>query len=326
MFLIEDLINFMKIELTSNNKLTQKLLDVFHYPYTYDALNRLTDIAYSVSDTVEFDYDAASRLIEMVDSIGTTEWTYNDIGRLTSTDDPWDFTHALTYNAEGMITALTCEGDSRSYSWNSSGQMTSATRDSLTTNFTYNDASWITEIALPNDVDTDYTYNSRGWMTDIDAEDDQSNTVLELDYTYDANGNITSEDVNTDTWSYTYDALNRLTAVDKPGTSDDIAYTYDARGNRTDIDVGGTDNTDLTFNLADQLTRVDYEDNSYRVFTYDDNGNCTKEEYYSGTYLASTVIIPSRHPSSDPRHSVLDTESPRTNWNNLSRETLYQNR
>jgi len=40
------------------------------------------------------------------------------------------------------------------------------------------------------------------------------------------------------------------------------------------------------------LTRVDYEDNSYRVFTYDDNGNCTKEEYYSGTYLASTVVVP----------------------------------
>ncbi len=71
-----------------------------------------------------------------------------------------------------------------------------------------------------------------------------------------------------------------------------IYSIHDARGNRTDIDVGGTDNTDLTFNLADQLTRVDYEDNSYRVFTYDDNGNCTKEEYYSGTYLVSTVVVP----------------------------------
>ncbi len=44
----------------------------------------------------------------------------------------------------------------------------------------------------------------------------------------------TSEDVGDETWTYTYDALNRLTAVDKPGTDDDIAYTYDVRGNRTD--------------------------------------------------------------------------------------------
>ncbi len=64
------------------------------------------------------------------------------------------------------------------------------------------------------------------------------------------------------------------------------------RGNRTDIDVGGTDNTDLTFNIADRLTRVDYEDNSYRIYTHDDNGNCIKEEFYSGQYLASPVVVP----------------------------------
>jgi YD repeat-containing protein len=64
------------------------------------------------------------------------------------------------------------------------------------------------------------------------------------------------------------------------------------RGNRTDIDVGGTDNTDLTFNIADRLTRVDYEDNSYRIYTHDDNGNCTKEEFYSGQYLMSPVVTP----------------------------------
>jgi YD repeat-containing protein len=231
----------------------------------------------------------------MVDSVGVTEWTYNDIGRLTSTDDPWDFTHALTYNAEGFITQMTCEGDTRSYAWNSAGQMTSATRDSKITTFDYNDASWINGINGANDVDTDYTYNSRGWMTDIEVEDTTTTpatTLLDLDYVYDANGNITSEDVGDETWTYTYDALNRLTNVNKPGTADDIVYTYDVRGNRTDIDVGGTDNTDLTFNIADRLTRVDYEDNSYRIYTHDDNGNCTKEEFYSGQYLASPVVVP----------------------------------
>ncbi|HRV75671.1 MAG TPA: DUF6531 domain-containing protein [Caldisericia bacterium] len=258
--------------------------------YTYDDLNRLTKIAYSLTDDVDFTYDNASRLISMVDSIGTTEWTYNDIGRITSTDDPWDFTHSLVYNAEGFLTSLTAEGDARTYAWNSAGQMTSATRDSQATTFDYNAASWITDIDLPTGIDTDYTYNSRGWITDLVAKDSNLATILDLDYTYDANGNVTSEDVGTDTWSYTYDALNRLTAVDKPGTSDDIAYTYDVRGNRTDIDVGGTDNTDLTFNIADQLTRVDYDDGSYRVYTYDDNGNCTDMDYCTGSCMSSVVI------------------------------------
>ncbi len=66
--------------------------------------------------------------------------------------------------------------------------------------------------------------------------------------------------------------------------TDDTTYTYDSRGNRTDIDIG-TDNTDLTFNIADQLTRVDFEGTSYDIYTYDNNGNCTKKEHYSGTIL-----------------------------------------
>jgi len=59
------------------------------------------------------------------------------------------------------------------------------------------------------------------------------------------------------------------------------------------------------------------------VFTYDDNGNCVEEEYYSGNYLASTVIIPqltsppseggtkgySHHSVLPLRHSQLDWES-----------------
>lgn len=263
--------------------------------YGFNNLNQLTEIAYSLTNTVDFDYNAVGNLIEMVDSLGITEWTYGDIGELISTDDPWDFTHALTYNDESMIQTITAEGDSRSYTWNSAGLMTGATRDSLQTTFDYNAASWITGKNYPNDVETDYTYSSLGLMTDIDVKDTTTTpatNLVALDYTYDENGNVLTEDVGAETWTNAYDALNRLVTVDKPNTVNDVAYTYDVRGNLTDKDVGGTDNTDLTFNIADRMTRVDYENSSYRVYTYDKNGNCTKEEYFSGVYLNSPVVVP----------------------------------
>jgi YD repeat-containing protein len=258
------------------------------FGYSYDSLDRLTQITYPNSSTVSFNYDDLSRLTSFVDSVGYTEFTYDDLSRLTSTDDPWDFTHNLQYNAEGMITQLVAEGDTRNYTWDTAGRMTEATRASQTTDYTYNNNSWVTDIDYPTGTTTDYLYNANGWMTDIDVKKSDTTTILDLVYTYDYNGNITSEPVGASTWNYTYDALNRLTAVDKPGTTDDIVYTYDPRGNRTDIDVGGTVNTDLTFNVADQLTRVDYEDGDYHTYTYDNNGNCTNMSHYPDIFLSSS--------------------------------------
>ncbi len=268
--------------------------------YTYDDLSRLTQISYPDSSTVSFNYDDLSRLTSFVDSVGTTEFTYDDIGRLTSTDDPWDFTHQFQYNAEGLITQLTAEGDARTYTWDTAGRMTQATRSSQTTSYSYNDNSWATGMDYPTGVVADYLYNANGWMTNIDVKKSDNTSILDLDYTFDNNGNVTSEKVGSDTWSYTYDALNRLTNVDKPGTTNDVVYTYDQRGNRTDIDIGGTDNTDFTFNVADRLTRVDYESTAYELFAYDNNGNCTSKEYYSGSPF---VLSPSSLPSKEKLES-----------------------
>ena len=98
--------------------------------------------------------------------------------------------------------------------------MTDATRNSLTTEYTYNDASWVTKIDYPNSTNTNYTYNSRGWMTAIDLKDSSNNTIFSLPYQYDANGNVTEETIGNDTISYTYDALNRLTFIDQVSDTD----------------------------------------------------------------------------------------------------------
>jgi len=204
--------------------------------------------------------------------------------------------------------------------------MTDATRNSLTTEYTYNDASWVTKIDYPNSTNTNYTYNSRGWMTAIDLKDSSNNTIFSLPYTYDANGNVTEETIGNDTISYTYDALNRLTFIDRPGTTNDTTYTYDERGNRTEMETGSVTNY-LTFNVADRLTRVDKPSNAYDTYTYDYNGNLTQMDRYYPTPLLnnSPQTDKTTENTTENRNSLLMTHypsdylpSPENKWDNLS--------
>ncbi|MFL6846101.1 MAG: hypothetical protein ACJ8ER_14610 [Allosphingosinicella sp.] len=53
-------------------------------------------------------------------------------------------------------------------------------------------------------------------------------------YGYDANGNVTSFTNRAgETIAFTFDALDRMTAKDLPGTEPDVAYTYDLLGRMT---------------------------------------------------------------------------------------------
>ncbi len=59
-------------------------------------------------------------------------------------------------------------------------------------------------------------------------------------YDYDANGNRTwFKKRGGEIIAYTFDALDRMTAKDLPGTSDDVTYGYDLAGLETQIDVAG---------------------------------------------------------------------------------------
>jgi len=48
----------------------------------YDPIGNLTNVAYPASGTVKFSYDALNRLTNMVDSLGTTHYTYDGAGQL----------------------------------------------------------------------------------------------------------------------------------------------------------------------------------------------------------------------------------------------------
>jgi YD repeat-containing protein len=105
---------------------------------------------------------------------------------------------------------------------------------------------------------------------------------------------------------------------------DDTTYTYDSRGNRTEMETGSVTN-ELTFNAADQLTRVDKPNNAYDTFTYDYNGNLTQLDRYYPDPLLSRKDAENDRTSSCLNVPLLQVHypsdyapSPVNKWSNLS--------
>jgi RHS repeat-associated protein len=115
-------------------------------------------------------------------------------------------------------------------------------------------------------------------------------------YGYDNNGNRTSLTTRQgDNILYQYDALNRMTLKDVPGTTNDVYYGYDLRGLQTYALFGSTSGPGITnhydgfghltstintmggvsrtvghlYDADGDRTQVVHPDNSYFVYTYD---------------------------------------------------------
>ena len=132
-------------------------------------------------------------------------------------------------------------------------------------------------------------------MKYVDSSD--TNNVLEsYSYTYDNNSNIKSKttvnnypskssDKINETKKYEYDTLGRLTKTDITNNSTNakstISYGYDKAGNRISMTKDGA-TTNYSYNKLDQLTKSteskDGKETSNKTYTYDLNGNQTKEK------------------------------------------------
>ena len=233
--------------------------------YTYDKLNRNTtevwlDEAGNPIRTFDFEYDAASQLLNAADPDSAYSYEYDEDGRVTSVDnagtpgvtnvvfdyqyDPVDNLTSVTDSIDGVdkgvetfthdeldrVTSITQSGDGVAdkrvdMSYDAASQMTDMTR--------YSDLDGTEEIAQSN-----YTFDDAGRLTNL---------------THDSNGNVLSA------YDWAYDNANRITQANSPdGVSD---YNYDK---------------------TDQLVDAehDYQDNEN--YAYDDNGNRINDGYVTG--------------------------------------------
>ncbi|NEP09959.1 MAG: hypothetical protein F6K14_07000 [Symploca sp. SIO2C1] len=175
--------------------------------YTYDALGRITNSTAKVGTQTFFDFS----------------YTWNKADKLLSIDDNTDrlYTQRFDYNSVGRLNHAIYD--------NYGGQ-----GSSLEQTYQYDAAGNITEHEIDTFYGKEYEYDEDKQHQLTGVYDSNHSPIAEL--TYDANGNTTQYG----SWTYTYDAENRLIQVDKD-SSNVNEFTYDESGDRlSKIETDGT--------------------------------------------------------------------------------------
>lgn len=261
--------------------------------YSYDALNRLIQAAYTGGQTITYHYDQGAngtgRLTSITDSTGTTAYGYDARGRVVSdarTINAVTYTTTYAYNTAGQLSGVAYPtGLVLTYVRDGLGRVNqiSSTKNSqtqvLASNITYQPFGGVKSFTFGNGS----TY-TRGFDTDNRLASYSLGTqTINLDYDL-ANRIVAATNAanSSDTKTYAYDNLDRLTGFIAPSTNQ--GYGYDLTGNRTSLSTGANNYSNTiatTNNRLSTMTGPVPKTNSF-----DSNGSITNDTVNQYTYDA----------------------------------------
>lgn len=212
---------------------------VFETRYAYDAAGRLAAMTYPSGTAIEYTY--ANGRLEGVTVNGNplvSDIGYTPFGPVNGWRWANGTLHSRDYDTDGQLTAHTLADDTRHLTYNPVGNITQIADSRVSQILDYDALSRLT---AANDArfEQSFAYDANGnrlelregtGFTAYEYAPD-SNRLLAVaadtrrDYQYDANGNT----VHDGNHAYTYDARNRLVAVDDGRTA---AYRLNALGQR----------------------------------------------------------------------------------------------
>jgi RHS repeat-associated protein len=137
--------------------------------YTFDLLNRLTEVDYANGDIVTYSYDAnGNRLTQTVNGVTQTA-TYDDADQLTDLDGT-----TSSYDANGNLTAQ----GSDTFSWDWNNQLSSATVNGTTADYAY-DGNGNRVSATAGGTTTSYLWDGSSGLPSL--VNDGTNSYLSAD-------------------------------------------------------------------------------------------------------------------------------------------------
>ena len=190
--------------------------------YTYDSLNRLIVVTYPGHLLENYTYDNDGNSKVMTNPSGTTYYAYDPRDRLTNetqvntvSSSKITSTFLYSYDATSNIVSITYPDSTVvNYKYDALNRISSV--GSYAT-LTYTLDSMIKSIAYDNGITTSYTYDSMDRPLSITSSN-SSHTFQSLAYQYDSPGNLIK--IDSGTYTYTYDNLNRLnSSIGPSGTS-----------------------------------------------------------------------------------------------------------
>ena len=240
----------------------------------YDAAGRR--IAGTNQDNVVtlFGYDGAGRLSSMTNAVGAaqqivTQFGYDEAGNQISQIDALNRTTTYSYDNLGRRTSRTLPGtQSESFGYDPEGNLISHTDfNGLTITNGYDQMNRMTNRCGGTTTLELYGYNLNGQMA--------SRTDAGGSYTwvYDARNRLKTNGTPVGTLYYTYDSNGNLTnMVSATSNGVSVGYRYDALNRLTNVvDYGliGTKNTAYTYDQVGNLQTLQYPNSVSNLYQYD---------------------------------------------------------
>ncbi len=297
-----------------------------------DALSRLTGLTDPRGHKTAFSYDAAGNVLQLKNALnGVTNIAYTpgrDGGRLpTSITDAMGHATTLVYDAHGRVTSVSnALGQTTSVAYNAVGAPISAqTRNGNTVSIAYDDLHRVTGLTLPeggvslgynavgsltaashyNGTALGVTYDSLNRPTQV-VQTLPNGFTYTVGYTYDANGNCTVMTTPQGTFRYSYDALDRVTAIINP-YGQAVTFTYDALSRRKTMTYPNGTVTNYRYDAAGRVTQLahkraaDQTTIASDVYAYDANDNATSitdaEGVHTYAYDELNRLTSATHPA-----------------------------
>lgn len=172
--------------------------------YTYDEASRLEAIrtTSTISGTllhVDYVLDNVGNRVQMVDNEGLTNYSYDQLHRLTGVTYPDNAEVNYSYDDAGNRKTMVGPEGTTTYTYDAADRLTSMTLGSTATAFSYDNNGNMTAKGA-----TQYTYDSANRLTKVIS----GTTTVE--YNYDGEGYRTSRSVNGTVHKYTWDTQAAL--------------------------------------------------------------------------------------------------------------------
>lgn len=246
--------------------------------FAYDGFDRLGTTTYPLGSTEAFTYDAAGNVLtRKTRANGTIAFTYDALNRLATKTPPspapvvsyrYDLAGRLTGTSDTSATITPAVPPApntkytTTYSYDARNRPTLVTFDpapaaaapgdtSVTFTHGYNRANQRVTQAVTDNAWVEYPAATPSTASYTANALSQYTAVGAVTPTYDGNGNLTSDG----TFTYGYDAENRLTSASGPGVT--ASYAPDAQGRRKSKTVNGA--TTLFVTDADNREVLEYD-------------------------------------------------------------------
>jgi RHS repeat-associated protein len=281
--------------------------------YSYDPAGRVSGVAYS-DQTIAFMYDQGStghgQLTQLVDGAGTTQWSYDSWGRVTSraqTTGSVTLTVGYSYDTAGRLASLTTpSGRTVGYTYDTSGRVSSLTVNATTllSGVTYQPFGPITGWQWGNGTSTQRAYDTDGQLTSLSSAGSSTFTYFPdgriqsrtddfagaappstgtATFTTASTSNRVQSVAGLFTRTYSYDAAGHTTS------DGGRTFTYNDAGRMKTSTAGGVTTTYSYNGLGERVKKTNANVTAY--FAYDEAGHLVGEYDGSGTLIEETLWL-----------------------------------